>query len=121
MCGTAEALVKLLELGIGLGKAATVGNIQPRQRADTVYAVRGSLGLEVWSFQIRFLQAGLANPARVIFGRNLVFDNLAASAPKAQIAVVQLQVALGIHQPGMHGGGRSRRTQSLPYSCPARP
>src|SRR3974390_13196 len=104
----AEALAKLLQLGISFGGAATVRGVEPAKRADTVDSARVALGSEIGSFQIGGAEAGFANELRVILGGDSVLNNVAVRAAETEQAVIKLQIPGGVDQAGIHGRERTK-------------
>src|SRR3974377_1461996 len=109
----AKALVELAELQVCTGSAATIRGVQTAERAYAINPGRVTLRLEEGRFEIRLAEAGFADPIRIILGVNAILNNLAVGAAKPKTAIVELQLARGIDQAGIHCGSGAEELDLL--------
>src|SRR6185437_8930137 len=99
--------LQFLELGqflIGARRAATIGNVQPRERAYAVDAFRISLRLVVGGLEVTPRLNLLAEKFLVVRRVEIFRDESSRSVYEANLAIVEGQPAAGLHN--SHEEGR---------------
>jgi hypothetical protein len=100
----AEPLAVFRQLGVGIGRAAAVGDVETGQRADAVDAVGKADRLEVRRLEVRVGEGRFADVGRVVGRFHLVGDEATFGVDEAQVSVVEPKRAVRPDEAAVHGG-----------------